>query len=164
MKAKPSSAVDPILHTFREASVLHPFLLNVDHYRQAGSDLTVIESQWITGDPGDDKYIKTNTLSCFSHSQEKTLTHVASTVEHDAVTLQKYSPSGTYKAVLKSAAAGSLIEIYKAGVLYQKKLVPLTTHAGFVRTPVLVSKSLQFSEDEQRFMYMAEDPVIGMSV
>lgn len=162
--AQKESQLEPYLYAIRDCYITHPVLFNVDHYRPKGSDQTFIESQWITAEPLDDTYIKTGTLASYSHAQETTHSGLASIVEHDTVWIQKYSPSGKLKVIFRMTAEGAVVELYKAGVLQHRKVVPPTTHLTLVRSQVLVSEFIHFSEDESRFLYMADDPIPLISV
>ena len=149
--------LEPILYEVRENYTRHPMLINVDTFKQPGSGRYKVEAHYLTADPLDDAYIKSN--DAWTVDTDGSFTRDGTTtIEHDAVMVQKYSPSGKYKATLKMTAEGALIEIFKNGILWYRKPVPATTHLTPVKSSVFMTELMIFSEDETRFMYMADDP------
>jgi acylaminoacyl-peptidase len=157
------SALEPFLYELRDNYISNPILFNIDCFK-AEEDKVRIESQWIAAEPLDDTYIKTSSYSSFNLTTNTFTNENGFGIEHDTVMLQRYSPSGCMKAVVRMTTEGAIIELYQFGILKIRKPVPPTTHLTPVRSPVLMTDGIIWSQDESRFMYMADDPIPLISV
>lgn len=148
-----------LLDDIREQYIRHPLLSNVDSYKHPQSNKIKIEAEFLTSDPLDDTYIKSTTMITVDQEKNSVDFDSNSNTTHDGVIIHKYSPSGKFKATVRMATEGAIIEVFKNGVLWYRKPVPATTHLMPVKSWIFMTDFMHFSEDESRFMYMAEDPV-----
>lgn len=156
--------MESLLNELRPLFLKNPTLTAVDHFQVPGSSSIKIESQWITGDPLDDVYIKNNTFSTFDLEKNAYTNDMTSTSEHESVVGQKYSPSGKFKVVFMMSSSGPVIEIFQDNILHLRKPIPASFHTGFIRSSVFMSSPALFSKDESRLMYMADDPTPSANV
>jgi acetyl esterase/lipase len=158
--------IDEKIDEMRESYLNNPVLLSVDTFKQTIGDHVEyrIETNSIISEPLDESYIKQNAGYTFTPSTNLFKSDLNVTIEHDSVFMQRYSPSGNHKAVLRATAEGMVIQVYTQGALAIKKLVPFTTHLLFVKSPVFMTENIIWSSDESRFMYMAEDPAPGLNL
>ena len=156
--------MQPLLDDLREQYLRHPLLSNVDSFKNSQTNSYKVEAEYLTSDPLDDTYIKT--ISSLTVDPEKGTVSSDSTTAtlHDSVMIQKYSRSGKIKATVKMGHDGAMIEIFKNGILWYRKPVPATTHLTPVKSWVFMTEQMHFSEDESRFMYMADDPIPAINI
>jgi acylaminoacyl-peptidase len=148
----------------REQYLRHPLLSSIDAFKHAQTNTYRVEAEYLTSDPLDDTYIKTVAPLTVDPTKGFLSTDSNLVTLHDSVSIQKYSPSGNIKATVKMGAEGATIEIFKNGVLWYRKPVPPTAHLMPVKSWVFMTDHMHFSEDESRFMYMAEDPAPMINV
>lgn len=149
--------LEPVLYEIRENYIRHPALVNIDSFKQTDHNRYKVEAHYITNEPLDDSCIKTNATWTLNSDQTFTCDGCVG-VEHDSIILQKYSPSGKIKAVIRQVGEGSIIEIFKNGALWYRKPVPASTHGAPIKSSVLMADWMLFSEDENRVLYVADDP------
>lgn len=148
--------LEPILYEVRDNYLNHPTLASVDTFKQPGSSCYKVEVQYLTADPLDDTCIKAN--ASWTVNEDGTLTRDGnSTIQQDSILIQKYSPSGKFKAVLKNVGEATIIEIYKNGLLWFRKPVPTSVHLGPIKHALFIADQMVFSQNESRFMYVADD-------
>lgn len=151
-----------LLDEIREQYLKHPLLSNVDVFKNVQTQQIKIETEYLTSDPLDDHYIKT--AATLTVNGQTVSSDLNMTTVHDSIMIHKYSPSGKIRATVKIGAEGASLEIFKNGTLWYRKPVPPTTHIMPVKSWIYMTDLMHFSEDESRFMYMAEDPVPMINV
>lgn len=147
-----------LLDEIRNQYIRHPTLSNIDTFKHAQTNSYRVEAEYITSDPLDDTYVKTATTLTVDPARDLVSFDLNNSTLNDTVIIQRYSPSGKIRACVKMGAEGALLEIFKNGILWHRKPVPPTTHLLPVKSFVFMSEVMHFSEDESRFLYMAEDP------
>lgn len=150
--------MEPMINELRELYLKNNILVNVDSFKIPNTDTVRIESQWITADPMDDAYLKINTTASFDLKDDKLTNDHTLSQEAENIMIQKYSPSGKLKVIFKVSLEGATLEIYKDGFIHHRTAIPPKTHFGLIKNAVFNSEYIQFSQDEKRFLYMADDP------
>jgi acylaminoacyl-peptidase len=156
-KTQPSK-VAQLVDEFRTLYLKNASVTNLDCSR-TDSGAYCIEVALGYADPQDEMGLKT-TYSQIFDPKTKEVHHINSMVSEDVTVFnQKYSPSSNYKAVLKGSKAGMIIELYGREGLVLRQLVPPTVHMAAIRkAPAFVTDPIVWSQDETRFMYVADDP------
>lgn len=116
-------------------------------------------------DPQDEYSLKTVNNYVFN-PQDGQVDRVGNTGAEDlTVMLQRYSPNGNYKVFIKASKYGFIIELFNQQVLIHRQVVPFTFHQAVIRkSPAFVTDGICWSQDENRFMYMADDPKANLNI
>lgn len=159
MEKKPVS-VEEITREYREIYLDSPALQNLDFFKNPKTNKHLIEATYGFADPTDDMPCKSVSLMNFDTSTDQ-VEHLNSVSSEDlTVVLQRYSPTGKYKALIKASKMGMIIEVYnRQAMLLIRQIVPFTTHMAVIRkSNTFITNGIAWSKDENRFMYMADDP------
>lgn len=155
---KPKTLANKVIEDIRQQYLKNPALNNVDWFLNAENGKFLIETSYATFDPMDEGGFRTSSTMTLDPTTGKVERSMAAVEEDLSILVQKYSPSGKYKVMLKANRGGMLIEIFSRDGLLSRQVVPPTTHMGLIRkSNAYLTESVSWSEDENRFMYMADD-------
>ena len=156
---RPKTLTSRVIEDVRQQYLKNPALNNVDWFLNEQTNKIVIETSLATYDAQDEGGFRTSTSMTYDPKTGTFEKSMTTGPEDVSVLIQKYSPQGKYKAVLKANRGGMLIEIFDRDGLVSREVVQPTTHMGLIRkSNAYVTESIVWSDDENRFMYMADDP------
>lgn len=165
MSTTEGPTVTRIVEDLREIYAKYPAVTNVDWFKNEATGVHTIETTSAYFDPSDEAGLKTTQTITYDCSKDIFTPTPAIAPEDFTVLLQKYSPKGKYKVFLKATKTGMLIEILDSEGIYYRQTVNPTIHMGLIRkSAAYVTDGIVFSEDENRFMYMADDPKPGLNM
>lgn len=150
--------VNGILEGLRKIYLENPAATNTTSYLNEANK-HVIEVSYAYADPLDDGGSRTTRATVYD-PKTQTVEFLTNTSSEDpTILMQRYSPKGKYKAFLKGAKGGMLIELHGQDGIFHRQIVPQTVHTGVIRkSAAFVAEGLVWNEDETRFMYIADDP------
>lgn len=114
------------------------------------------ECQYSFSDPMDESNVRMSKLFTIDLNHDSYTDEQAVGFLGDNILLQKYSRTGQFKVVLKKASSGHVIEVYRHGILKEKKVIPATVHSAPIRHRFITADFMSFSHDENRVIYVAE--------
>lgn len=158
MERQKPSKVSQLIEDFRALYLRNAGVTNIDVAPTESGGYT-LELAYGYADPQDEMGLKATYTHVFDPKTKKAEQLTSVMAEDVSVFNQRYSPKGTYKAVLKGSKTGMIIELYGREGLVLRQLVPPTVHMAAIRkAPAFVTESIVWSADETRFMYVADDP------
>ena len=150
--------VSEVIEDLRQIYLRNPATTNIDWFERAPGKF-VVESSMAYFDASDESGFKTMQTLDYDSATAEFTPHKATAPEDLSVLLQKNSHNGKYKVLLKASKTGMIIEIYDQEGLHYRHAVPPTVHMGLIRkSAAYVTDGIVWSQDENRFMYMADDP------
>ena len=151
--------IESITKEYRELYNQNGAITNVDWTYNEDSSKFVVEVTTGLADQVDEMNMKYTSTALFDPQTKNVDILKTCTGEDLSILIQKYSPSGKYKAVMKASKAGIILEITnEEGLFYRLPIAP-TIHLGVIRkSAAFITESIVWSQDETRVMYMADDP------
>ena len=153
-----------VVEEMRKKFLKNVMISQIDTF-QSAQDPAVFkfECQYSYSDPMDESNVRTSRLFTIDLNRDSFTDEQAVGFLGDNILLQKYSRSGLFKVVLKKTGSGHVIEVYRHGVLSEKKVIPANVHSAPIRHRFITADFLSFSQDENRVIYMAEADSTGSS-
>lgn len=162
---KPKTLTSRVLEDVRQQYLKNPAINNVDWFLNPETKEFHIETSIATYDAMDEGGFRVSKSTSFDPATGKAEKSMATNQEDLSILLQKYSPTGKYKVLLKANKGGMLIEIFDQNGIVSRQVVPPTCHMGLIRkSNAYVTEGIVWSEDENRFMYLADDPKKGLNL